>query len=97
MSEDKLPSVSDPRQVEERSRKAKRTRKQEIEDLKAVLALPEGRRFVWRLLERVYQASFNPNNSVMSFNEGERNSALKLWNDVIEADPSVIPKLMTET
>lgn len=96
MTDERLPSVSDPRQVDERARKARNNRKQELEDMKAVLATPEGRRFVWRLLERVYQASFNPNNSVMSFNEGERNAALKLWKDVIEADPSVIPKLMTQ-
>lgn len=69
--------------------KRKERREDELNDLRAVLVSPEGRRFVWRLLERggVFRSSFcAESDSCTAFNEGRRNLGLSVLNDVLEAD-----------
>ena len=55
-----------------------RIRKQEINDLRDVMTNPEGRRFVWRVLEegRVFHSCFDLNPIQMAKNEGKRDIAL---------------------
>lgn len=50
-------------------------REQEIEDFKYLMEQPQGRRFIWRLLERsgVFRTSFSLNGLEMAFREGNRN------------------------
>lgn len=90
-------NASDHKQVKERERKEKQGAKQEAADLAAVLDTEAGRRFIWRLLSRNFQLSFNSNNSIMSFNEGERNASLRLWAEVTKLRPDLIPQMMRES
>lgn len=54
------------------------------EDLRAVLALPSGRRLVWRLLRPVFAPSYAGGNEAVAtaYNEGRRAGALELMAEV---------------
>ncbi len=60
----------------------------ELADLRTVMALKEGRRFVWRLLNvksGILTSSYAQNANDMAFNEGMRNVGLKTIRDIDEA------------
>lgn len=52
--------------------------------IKAVMSTRPGRRYVWEILARcgLMQTSFNPDALVLSFNEGQRNVGLSIFNDI---------------
>lgn len=73
-------------------------KEKEQNDLRWVMSTKQGRRFVYRLLSRagVFQSSFNTNNAVMAFNEGNRNAGLQLLTDIMEACPERYTEMLTE-
>lgn len=77
MSEDTF-NAADETKVNQRKRKSERDREREIADLKAVMATPEGRRLMWRVLGRcgIYSQSFTGNSSTF-FNCGRQD--IGLW------------------
>jgi hypothetical protein len=68
------------------------------DDLKAVLALPEGRRFIRRVLEKTapFSSSFSADGMAMAFREGHRNVGLILVAMLAEADPVVLAGLLVD-
>lgn len=70
----------------------------EQSDLRFVMSNKQGRRFMWRLLSRagVYQSSFNTNNAVMAFNEGNRNAGLQQLNEIMETCPERYTEMLAE-
>lgn len=80
------------------TQQAHEIRRKEIEDLKWVMAHAQGRRFVWRLLDRagVYRSSFNHSGSVMAHNEGRRDMGLFVLAEMNEAAPESFLKLLRE-
>lgn len=69
-------------------------------DLRAVLDTAEGRRFVWRVLERgaAFRASYDPDNPLrMAFAEGRRSIGLWLLAELQAAEPVSFPALMAES
>lgn len=85
-------------QVKEAEKKILSIRDQQLSDLRAILALKEGRRFVWRYLEtcRIFQSSWDPSARI-HFNEGMRQIGLMLLSDVNEADPESYFKMLKES
>lgn len=73
-------------------------REREQNDLRWVMSSKQGRRFMWRLLSRagLFQSSFNPDNAVMAFNEGNRNAGLSQMNDIMEACPERYTDMLNE-
>ncbi len=69
--------------------RSKVERQIEQQDLKWLMKCKQGRRIMWRLLERtgLYRTSFNPNSMTMAFNEGNRNLGLVLMAQLNEACP----------
>ena len=65
-------------------------REQELEDIRAVMSSPAGRRFVWRLLEvgNVFRPCFT-GNSQTYYLEGKRELTLTFYADVMEACPEL--------
>lgn len=68
---------------EARDKQAEQKRLKELErvtDLQWLMEHPEGRRFMWWLLERagVYRTTFDANATVMAFREGHRNLGVML-------------------
>lgn len=91
-----LPGRERDAEVEETVAREKRRR--ELEDLKWMMAHPQGRRLVARLLEEagVNRTTFNHSGSVMAFNEGKRHVGLFLTAEVLEASPEGYFKLLKE-
>jgi hypothetical protein len=77
---------------------AREKRRKELEDIKWLMAHPQGRRFVSRLLEEagVNRTSFNHSGSVMAFSEGKRHIGLFLTAEVLQAAPEGYFKLLKE-
>lgn len=75
-----------------------KARQQEVDDLKWLMAHAQGRRIVWRLLDKtgIYRTSFNHSGSVMAFNEGKRDVGLFLLAEFDEADPGGFLKMLGE-
>lgn len=77
---------------------ARERRRKEVDDLKWLMAHPQGRRIVTRLLEETgtMRSSFNHSGSVMAFNEGKRSVGLFITAEVLEAAPEGYFKLLKE-
>lgn len=91
-------NAADEEQVKTRKRKDEQIRDREMHDMRTVMSTVEGRRFVWRLLERagVFRTSFT-GNSTTFFNEGQRNMGLIVLADVHEACAEQYIVMMNES
>ena len=79
---------ADEYQVKEASKREKERFNQEIADIKAVMSMPEGRRFVWRLINDICHidaTSANHSGSITYMLEGERNIGRLVKADVCKA------------
>ena len=90
-------NAADEDGVKTRKRKDEQVRERELADLKLVMESTEGRRFIWRLLDRagVFRTSFT-GNSTSFFNEGQRNMGLIVLADVHEACAERYIQMMKE-
>lgn len=70
----------------------------EIEDFKWLMAHKQGRRIVWRLLEKygVFRSSFSVEPLEMAFLEGQRNDGLRLLADIHEHTPDRYVEMLRE-
>ena len=83
----------------EDSKKRAQRHLREIDDLKAVLQLPQGRRYIWKLwgMTGVFRASYSPKDSnLTSFREGQRDIGLILLQDLNEASPTALGQMRSE-
>jgi hypothetical protein len=76
---------------------AKRAEEKRLAAFRAVMATPEGRRWIWWLLDRcgVFRTSFTGDNATF-FNEGSRNVGLMVIADINAACPDFYLTMMTE-
>lgn len=91
-------SSSDPRQLKKQEIRGKDREKQAIADLQAVVAMPEGRRFLRGLLAdaHLYKTSVITFNAVqIAFLEGERNQGVKLMGRLIRDCPERLTEVMS--
>jgi len=65
-------------------------------DLKFILDSAQGRRYIWRVLERcgVFKSSFVTSSEIY-FNEGKRDIGLKILAEIMECDPQAYLKMAT--
>lgn len=65
---------------------ATRARQQQVDDLKWLMAHPQGRRIVARIFDKtgIRRTPFNTSGSVMSFNAGAQNVGLWLEAEVLD-------------
>lgn len=73
-------------------------RRKELDDLRWLLAHPQGRRLVTRLLDEagVFRSSFNHSGSLMAFSEGKRHIGLFLTGELMEASADGYLKVLKE-
>lgn len=92
-------NTGDETQVKERKTKLQIERENELADLKAILGLAEGRRFLWRLLSftGVYRETFALNALSMANAEGLRKAGLWLLTEITDADEDRLLQMMRET
>ena len=90
-------NAADEENVSKHKRKDQNARDRELHDLRTMMDSIEGRRFVWRLLDKagVFRTSFT-GNSTTFFNEGMRNMGLMILADVHEACADQYIQMMKE-
>lgn len=91
----------DPAEVKKQKESAEdleRTTKLRLSDMRKILSLPEGRRYVWEELKRsgVFTLSFSPNASQTAYNEGQRSLGISLLADVELAKPGSFHQMFSE-
>ena len=79
-------NAADEGQIQDQSQKDKFRREREANDMRALLATTEGRRFLWRLMEKcgVYRESFTGSSETF-FLEGKRSIGLFVIAEIIDA------------
>ena len=77
--------------------KVDRDRLRHLNDIRKTVAMPEGRRLYYFILEQagVFRSSFT-GNSTTFFNEGARNVGLIMLRDLMEAKPDALNQMMRE-
>jgi hypothetical protein len=75
------------------------TRETEESDFKWLMGRKQGRRIVWRQLERagVFKLSFNTNAMQMAFAEGNRNEGLRVLDLIHRLTPELYPVMVKES
>ena len=95
--------MEDQTSVEEQSkaRKNKVALAREVlsNDIKWLMGNRQGRRIVWRQLDRagVYRTSFGGNADTTNFNEGQRNMGLMLIADIHAHAPEAYTQMLAES
>ena len=89
--------ADDPEEIAKQDRLKKIKRDQYIADMSFLLGDARGRRVIWELLERggVFKISFTGNSETF-FNEGKRQIALSLLEDVMESRPDAYLQMSKE-
>jgi hypothetical protein len=82
---------------QKRNEQEQRARDREFSDLRKVMSLAEGRRFIWRLLSScgVFRSSMTGNSQTF-FLEGRRDVGLMIFNDVMIAKPDAFAQMQKE-
>lgn len=90
-------NAADAGQVKHAGRKDRDRRQREMDDLRAVLATPFGRRFVWRLLShcKVFESIWHPS-ALIHANAGRQDVGHYLMAEIVEANEDMLLMMMTE-
>jgi hypothetical protein len=82
---------------EEFNERQKKKILEEREKLRALLETKIGREHVFRNLEEsfIFTSTFTKNSETF-FNEGQRTGALKIFNAILDLDPSIFAKMCME-
>lgn len=91
-----ITNVANEAQVKTQGDIDRRRERRAVDDLRSVMSTPFGRRFVWRQLEVLDRISMHSSGAWTSFNEGERNVALKLKSDVVQHAPQAFLLMQEE-
>lgn len=88
----------DQRKMHALRKDAERLRQRKLGDLRKVLELPEGRRFVWDTMSAcgIFRSSYVPNSDETQVNEGKRKIGLGLLENVFESAPSAFAQMQRE-
>jgi len=91
-------NASDVEQVKSAGKKQADVFRQEKADVKDILSLKAGRRFIWKYLNKcsIYQTSVSADPYMVYFNEGMRNIGLQLMDDINSCDPELYMQMLRE-
>jgi len=94
MSDDMLDMEERKKRIAEADKRLRERRKS---DIKKILEMPEGRRFVWQVLSEagVFRCSFSGDQRT-NFNEGKRDIGLFVFHAVMNANPDAFTKMQRE-
>lgn len=93
-----MANAGDRAAVERAAVRSKRVRKQEMDDLRAVMDTPEGRRTLWRFLERAapFSSAFNSNAMTQSHTIGWQDAGKWWLAEIDEACPEKYLVMLNE-
>lgn len=95
--DNKTRNAADPAQVKRDTDKSKSLRDQELNDVAAILATPEGKRFMWRMLGhcRTFESIWTPNAQI-HYNSGVQDVGHFLMREIVEAVPEALVEMMKQ-
>lgn len=98
MTESLVRNASDESQIKDAEDKVKYNRKQELDDLRHILSLPEGKRFILRYLFGVcgVMKPVYTGNSETYFLDGKRAVGLTLIEEIKEASPESFIEMISK-
>ncbi len=90
-------NAADPKQVEDAVEREKSKRQLELNDLCAILARAEGRRFLWRILGhcKAFESVWSPNAQI-HYNAGMQDVGHWLMAEITEANVETMLTMMRE-
>lgn len=90
-------NAADPKQVKRAADKEQFSRDNELNDLRKVLETPEGRRFVWRVMQhcKVFGSVWEPSAKI-HFNSGRQDVGHFVMGEVVEAGEDYLLAMMKE-
>lgn len=93
MSEDR--QMTEEEIVEWEAKKTHDEHEQKMADLRYLMRTPQGERFLCSIMDRgfIFKTTF-VGNSYSGFNEGHRNFALMILDELVEADPEKVGVLL---
>ena len=91
-------SLNDKKAIERADRKEKDIRKQELNDIRTVLASSSGRRLLWRLMGRckTFGSMFSADAISMAYNSGQQDLGHFIMSEIVAADENLLLKMMRE-
>lgn len=96
---DALVQNAGDRQQVEKAKLTERQRKDlQLKDIATLLAMPEGRRFLWRLLGhcKVNSSVFDPHGSRLAYNSGMQDVGHFVLGEIVSAQPEAYLQMMQE-
>lgn len=96
MNKELVRNASDEGQIKHAKQREKKQRDVELDDVRFILATPQGRRVLWKYMSLCDRISASDSGSWTYFKEGERNVALRIKTDVVEASPDALLLMMKE-
>lgn len=83
---------------EKRRKKSERKRERELSDIRFVIKSPEGRRFLWRVIEegRVFQDVSSSDVQMTYRAIGGQNVSRRFLNDLLDAKPEALTQMQQE-
>lgn len=90
--------LGNPEHVQARNRKLKLSKREAAEDLKAILASPSGRRWLWSLIARLgpFRTPFGPDPHLSYFAGGRQNVGLELIAEITSVSPDLYALMQKE-
>lgn len=91
-------NLADPKQVERAKHREEALRKQQLNDIRTVMANASGKRLMWRLLEKcgTFSSVFASDSSRMTYLAGKQDLGHFLMAEIMQADENLFIKLMKE-
>lgn len=91
--------ASNPEHVAKQKEAVRLRNERQRSDLVTLIDRPEFRRYLWRHINETCQLMadpFNTNGSMQSYNAAIQSIGKKLWLEIEQIDPRIIPKMMLE-
>ena len=90
-------SLSDKKEVDKASQKIALERRKEIDDIREVLSTLQGRRFLWRVMEKckVFGSVWEPSAKI-HYNAGKQDLGHFLLSEITDADEEKLFLMMKE-
>lgn len=94
-----MSNAADAAEIKAKDKKIKLAEEQHIADMRAILAMPEGRRILWSILtySRVFNSIFDPDSTVLSHNAGIQTAGQYVLAKITEADEDAFLLMMKES
>lgn len=90
-------NAADTKQLGAAKGKQKDVEREQLDDVRAILDVPEGRRFLWRMLAKckVNESIFEPNSRI-AYNAGVQDVGHFILGEIVKARPEAYLQMMVE-